>query len=121
MHEVRIDEEVAEAGITQMLLDADAMRLGRGAVPRIPRTRGTIGALGDPASGGRAPDQPLMLRNSDPQLQLDALIAREQRQESVRRGRRNDLDDAARLEPAQRAEDILFERSKQIVEALQPL
>jgi len=89
-----------------MVLDADAIWFDRRAVTGIPGAGGAIRALRHPTSGRRPSEEPLMLGRADVQLEADALVPREQRQETVRRRRRDDFDDAACLEAPQCADQI---------------
>ena len=88
---------------------------GRGG-PGRPRTARPVGALRQPAAGGRAAEQAAVLRGADGELQPDALVAREQRQEAVGRGRADDLDPAGRLERAERGDEIAVDGVEQRAE-----
>ena len=61
-----------------------------------------------------------MLGDADGELQANAFIARQQRQEAVRRGGRDQFDASAILEAAQRADEIAVQRAEQLQQAGQP-
>ncbi len=62
-----------------------------------------------------------MLGDADGELEADRLIAREQRQESMGRRRRDQLDPATLFEAAQRADEIAIQRAEQREQTRQPL
>ena len=57
-----------------------------------------------------------MLPHAHRQLQPDALIAREERQEAMGGGGTDDLDAAARLEPAERGDQVPVEGMKELAQ-----
>ena len=70
--------------------------------PGLPWTARAVGAFGQPAAlRGRARTAG-GARRAHRELEADALVAREQRQEAVRGGRADDLEPARRLEGAER-------------------
>src|SRR5215210_3240982 len=98
---MRIHEEVAEARIAEVLLDAPANSGAGSGGPGLPRAAWAIGALRKPAAGGGAAEQPPVLGRSDGELKPDALVAGKERQEAVSRGGADDLQAAGRFERAE--------------------
>jgi hypothetical protein len=80
----------------------------------------STGALRQPAPLRRPAEQPAMLRSADGELEPDALVAREERQEPVGRGRADDLDPARRLEGAERADQIAVDVVEQLPQPAEP-
>src|SRR5688572_19926095 len=66
--EVGVHEEEPEARVAQVLLDAAADAGARRAAPRLPRTAGTVGALGHPDALRKPPEQPTVLGATDREL-----------------------------------------------------
>jgi len=69
-----IHEEVAKAGVTQVLLDAAADSGAGSGGPGLPGSAWAVGALGQPAPGGGAPEEPPVLGRADGELEPDALV-----------------------------------------------
>src|SRR3954470_1330037 len=86
----------------------------------MPRTGGTVGTFRQPTARRPLAKQPPMLRDADAELELDAFVAREQRQETVRRRRGDDFDDAAVFETTERADEIFVDLLEQPVQPLEP-
>ncbi len=96
--DVRVDEEEAEARVGEVLLDAAAE--SRPAAPSATDAtdRGAIGALRQASSRpGHDRRGAGARRSPDRELEPDALVPREQRQEPVGRRRADDLDPPRRL------------------------
>ncbi len=92
--EVRVHEEVAKAGIAQVLLDSPADAGARGRSPRLPRPPRPIGAFRQPDTLRRPAEEAAVLGPTDRELEPDALVAGEQREESMGRGGGDDLEPA---------------------------
>ena len=80
-----------------------------------------VGALRQPAARRRPAEEPAVLRRPDRELEPDALVAREQRQEPVRRRRPDDLELARGLEGAERRHEVAVHRLEQPAEPGQAL
>src|SRR5438094_10666827 len=91
--EMRVGEEVAESGSGDELLGAGTF-LGRGppaSWQRRPCTARAVRTLGEPAPSRRSPEQALVLRATQKELQTHALVPSEQRQEPMCRRPADDL------------------------------
>ena len=119
--EVGVHEEEAEARVAEVLLDSAADAGARRAAPGLPRAPRAIGALGHPDALGETPEQPAVLGAADRELEPDALVAREQREEAVGRGRGDGLDPPALLQRPKRRDDVATEVVKEPAQAGQPL
>ena len=122
--EVRVHEEEAKSGVGQVLLDAAAHPApGRGG-PWRPGAARAVGAFRQPAARRCAAEEPAMLGGADRELEPDALVARQQRQEAVRRGRADDLELPRRFEGAESGHQVAVHRLEQAPqpgEALPPV
>jgi hypothetical protein len=121
---VGVGEEEVEAGVGEMFLDARTGPGVWGVRQRLPRIARAVRALRQPASPRRASEQPPVLALADVELQLNALVARQERQEPVRRRGRDDLDAPAVLEVAKDAHDVAVDRPEQrtqVGETLSPV
>ncbi len=114
--EMRVDEEEAEPRVGQVLLDAATHRASGSGRPGRPRAPRPVGAFGEPAALGGATEQPAVLGRADRELEPDALVAREQREEAVRGGAADDLQAARRLERAEGGDQIAVDLVEQPAE-----
>ena len=117
--QVRVHEEPAEAGIRHVLLDPapdPGFRRGRHGLPRATRT---VGTLGKPHAVRCPAEQPLVLRPADGELEADALVSRQQRQEAVGGGGADRLEPSVALEGPQSGDDVAVERAECATQALQ--
>src|SRR4051812_29511350 len=89
-HTVRLDDDVADAELRQDRIDSGMER-----------------GLGQPEALRFASEEAAVLVETDANLRADAgLLRREQRQESVRRGRSEDLHVAALVQLAKRVHEV---------------
>src|SRR6266566_559276 len=86
--QMRVHEEIAVARGGEMLVGAWSIHLSqrRRHPRRIPRSSRAVRALRQPAPRRRAAEQSLVLGDTHGELQANAFVARQQRQETVRRG-----------------------------------
>ncbi len=121
--QMRVHEEVVEARVGQVLLDSPAhARAGSGG-PRLPRPAWTVCAFRQPAADRRAAEETAVLRRSYRELQADAFVAREEREEAVGGRGADDLEAAGGLERAEGADEIaagLVEAAPQAKQADSP-
>ena len=114
---VCVDEEEAEPGVGEIFLDAGARPGVRRVRQRLPWPVGAIRAFRHPAPPGRPAEQPPVLALADVELESNTLVAPEERQEPVRRGRGDELDAPAVLEIAEDAHDVAVDRPEQRTQA----
>ncbi len=121
--EVRVHEEVAEPGVAQVLLDPPTDAGAGGGTPWFPRPPRAIGALRKPDSLGHPAEEPAVLGPVDGELQADALVAGEEREEAVRGGGGDELEPSRALERAEGRDDVapdLVEAPTEPPQALAP-
>jgi len=115
-----VDEEEAEPGVAEVLFDSAADTRARRAAPGLPWAPRAVGALGHPDALGEASEQPAVLGAADRELEPDALVACEQGEEPVGRGRGDGLDPPAFLQRSNGRDDVATEVVKEPVQAGQP-
>ncbi len=115
---VRVGEEVAEPGVAQVFVDAAADSADRRPRQRRPLAARAIGALREPAAPRHPPEEALVLEPAERQLQPDALVAAEKREEPVGGGGAHDLEPPLVLEAAEGPDEV---GSLRAVAVAQPL
>ena len=108
---MRLDEEEPHAARREEVLEAAPLFdvAVRGGHPRAGRA---VGALGQPDPARGAAEMPRVRREAHVELALDRAVVREEREESVRGGRRDHLERAAVGEPAEGREESAVPRGE---------
>ena len=119
--EMRVHEEEPEARVREVLLDAAPHAAAGARGPGRPRAPRAIGAFGEPASLGRAPEEAAVLGGADGELKADALVAGEQRQEAVSGGRADDLEPSRGFERPERAHQVAIDLVEEAPQAPEPV
>ncbi len=118
---MRVHEHPAESSVGHELVGATPHRSARRSGPRIPRAPGTVGAFGQPAAAGRPAKEAFVLVEAHFELQLDALVPRQQRQETVGRRRAHQLDPPRFLQLPERTHYVAVNRAPQRAEPGDPV
>ena len=116
-HQVRVGHEVLDPVLGQHLLDAgaqlpDAAPIGpRG---RCPLVAGPIGALREPDAAWGPAEMPPVRLHRGAKLEVDGLVAREQRQVAVGGGTGDDLDVPVALQLGERPRNVAADAPVQL-------